>query len=58
MGENAGDGNGGTMVYAVSYEYRDPNISINVCEDSVNPTVPRACNRQKMATPSSTSPTQ
>ena len=34
MGENPGDGNGGTMVYAVSYEdARDPNISINVFEE-------------------------
>lgn len=34
MGENPGDGNGGTMVYAVSYEdARDPNASINVFDD-------------------------
>ena len=34
MGENAGDGNGGTMVYAVSYEdARDPNFSINVFDN-------------------------
>ncbi|MDR0393697.1 MAG: hypothetical protein LBH77_00915 [Tannerella sp.] len=34
MGTNPGDGNGGTRVYAVSYEdARDPNVSINVFDD-------------------------
>ena len=34
MGENPGDGNGGTLIYAVSYEDAiNPEVSIDVYED-------------------------
>src|SRR5690606_11054485 len=37
MGEEAGDGNGGTMVYSITPEQaKDPNVSINVFEQGMH----------------------
>src|SRR5690606_4123205 len=37
MGNEAGDGNGGTMVYSVTPEQaKDPNTSINVFDDGMH----------------------